>query len=109
MEPMEEKTATLTVKDNTLFISGVIDFDNVVSLRQEGVALIDALKETKEFKVDLKALKQSDSSGIALLTDFVRVSQEKNKTIVFINMPDFMVDIVQVCGLEGVLPALWEN
>jgi anti-anti-sigma factor len=109
MESMEKSSATLEIKNDTVFVSGAIDFDNVVLLWQQGVALIDTLKETKEIKVDLKALKESDSSGVALLTGWVRVSQEKSKTILFINMPSFMQDILQVCGLEDVLPVLWEN
>ena len=109
MEPMTNNIATLEVKNNTVFVSGAIDFDNVVLLWQQGIALIDALKEAKEIKVDLKALKESDSSGVALLTGWVRVTQEKNKTILFMNMPSFMQDILQVCGLEDVLPVLWEN
>jgi anti-anti-sigma factor len=109
MESMEKSSATLEIKNDTVFVSGAIDFDNVVLLWQQGVALIETLKETKEIKVDLKALKESDSSGVALLTGWVRVSQEKSKTILFINMPSFMQDILQVCGLEDVLPVLWEN
>ncbi|HXH55087.1 MAG TPA: STAS domain-containing protein [Gammaproteobacteria bacterium] len=109
MESLENNIPTLEVKNNTLFVSGAIDFDNVVLLWQQGAALIDNLKESKELKVDLKALKESDSSGVALLTGWVRISQEKNKTIQFINMPGFMQDILQVCGLEDVLPVLWEN
>lgn len=106
---MTNNIATIEVKNNTVFVSGAIDFDNVVLLWQQGIALIDALKEAKEIKVDLKALKESDSSGVALLTGWVRVTQEKNKTILFMNMPSFMQDILQVCGLEDVLPVLWEN
>lgn len=106
---MTNNIATIEVKNNTVFVSGAIDFDNVVLLWQQGIVLIDVLKEAKEIKVDLKALKESDSSGVALLTGWVRVTQEKNKTILFMNMPSFMQDILQVCGLEDVLPVLWEN
>lgn len=109
MEPMVKKIATLNVKNDTVFVSGSIDFDNVVLLWQQGIAFINSLTEAKEIKIDFKGLKQSDSSGLALLTGFVRVSQEKNKAVVFINMPSFMQDVLQVCGLEGVLPVLWEN
>lgn len=109
MESMENSIAALEVKNDTVFVSGAIDFDNVVLLWQEGIALIDTLKEAQEIKVDLKALKESDSSGVALLTGWVRVSQEKNKTMLFMNMPSFMQDILQVCGLEDVLPVLWED
>lgn len=106
---MANNIATLEVKNNTISILGAIDFENVVSLWQQGISLFDTLTEAKEIKVDLKALEQSDSSGLALLTGWVRVAQEKSKTILFTNVPSFMQDILKVCGLEGVLPVLWEN
>jgi anti-anti-sigma factor len=109
MESAVNKIATLEVKNNAVFVAGAIDFDNVVSLWQEGISLINTLKDVQEIKVDLRALEQSDSSGLALLTGWVRLSQEKNKAILFINMPSFMHDVLQVCGLKDVLPVLWEN
>lgn len=109
MEPTTKKIATIDVKDSTIFVSGAIDFDNVVKLWQQGTTFFNTLKNIKEIKVDLKGLDQSDSSGLALLTGWVRVAQEKNKAIKFMNMPSFMKDVLQVCGLEGVLPVLWEN
>jgi anti-anti-sigma factor len=109
MESTAQKIATVELKNNTLFVSGAIEFDNVVVLSQQGAALINNSQEKKEIKVDLGALKQSDSSGLALLTGWVRLSQEQNKTMIFMNMPSFMKDILNVCGLEGVLSVLWEN
>ncbi len=104
-----KKTATIDIKENIVIVSGAIDFDNVVALWQEGTTFFNTLKNVKEVKVDLKGLDQSDSSGLALLTGWVRMAQERNKAIKFMNMPSFMKDVLQVCGLEGVLPVLWEN
>ncbi len=109
MEPNANNVARLEVKNNMISVLGIINFDNVASLWQAGVALFNNLTEAKEIQVDLKAVEQSDSSGIALLTGWVRASQEKNKTIRFMNMPSFMQDILKVCGLEDVLPVSWES
>ena len=99
-------TVNLEVKNNVLEVNGTIDFYNVVSLWQQGLVPINTLEK---IKVDLKGLLNSDSSGLALFTAWVRAARAQNKEIVFINMPSFMQDISRVCGLDGVLPVLWEN
>jgi len=96
----------LEIKNNVLEVNGSIDFYNVVSLWQKGLMSINTLDK---IKIDLKGLLNSDSSGLALFTAWVRAARAQNKEIVFINMPGFMQDISRVCGLDGVLPVLWEN
>jgi len=93
-------------KNSVLQLKGEIDFYNVVSLWQQGLIFINDLESVK---VDLKQVLESDSSGLALLTAWVRAAREKNKKIVLINIPNFMRDILRVYGLEDVLPVLWEN
>ncbi len=94
------------MKEQKLLLNGTINFYNVVSALQKGLVIMNTLDT---IKVDLQGLMNSDSSGLALMTAWVRAAQEQNKAIVFINMPSFMQDITKVCGLEGVLPILWEN
>lgn len=99
-------TAKLEIKNDTLSLEGSIGFDNVVFVWQSGLTLIE---KVKNIKVDLQGLKHSDSSGLALLSAWVRAAREQKKEIMFIHTPDFMQDIFRVCGLDGVLPILWEN
>lgn len=99
-------TLTVTVFEEALMVKGIINFDNVVKACQEGSRAISGLKEVH---VDLKELEKSDSSGLALLTAWVRAAKDQNKSIQFRNIPAFMYNIIRVCGLDGVLPILWEN
>ena len=98
---------SLEVEDSSLKVMGVLNFSNVVSVWQQGLPLIQNFENN--IKVDLKGLLASDSSGLALFTAWVRAAREKNKAIVFINMPSFMQDVSKLCGLEGILPIVWEN
>jgi anti-anti-sigma factor len=96
----------IDLNENILFVKGNLNFYNVEFAYQQGLRL---MKTLKDIKIDLKGLAASDSSGLALLSAWVRICRQKNKAILFINMPNFMQDISRVCGLDGVLPVLWEN
>lgn len=100
------KDVTLEIANEILCVKGRIHFDNVVSVCQQGIRL---MKNLENIKVNLQGLMQSDSSGLALLTAWIRESREQNKAIVFIHVPNFLLDITRVCGLDGVLPVSWEN
>ncbi len=96
----------LNDKNKMIEVTGAVHFNNVMALYEQGVICMRTLPEVK---VDLKHLTESDSSGLALLTAWVREARQQKKGIQFINMPNFMYDILRVCGLDGVLPVLWEN
>ncbi len=96
----------LKLNKEIIELEGTINFHNVVSVCQQGLDLIHTLKQ---IKIDLKKLLQSDSSGLALFSAWVRAARQQNKAIHFMNMPSFMQDISKVCGLDGVLPIIWEN
>ena len=96
----------IDLKENILFVKGSLNFYNVESAYQQGLKLMKALQD---IKIDLKGLAASDSSGLALLSAWVRMCRQQNKAILFNNMPSFMQDISRVCGLDGVLPVVWEN
>jgi len=54
--------------------------------------------------IDLQAVERSDSAGLALLIEWLRVARHLNKTITFRNIPPQMHAIAQVSGLEEILP-----
>lgn len=95
--------AALTLTKEAIEISGRIGFDNVVSVCQQGITMF---KHLNPIIVDLKNLSQSNSSGLALFSEWVRAARKVNQTIQFRNVPPFMQDIFKVCGLEGVFPIL---
>lgn len=54
--------------------------------------------------IDLAGISKSDSSGVALLVEWMRQAHQINTKIHFINMPENMRAIVKVTGLLGILP-----
>jgi anti-anti-sigma factor len=84
-----------------LCISGRIDLTNVVQICAKSEKLIDSLSKVQ---VDLSGVVYADSSSLAMLIDFIRSAKQQHKDILFCNMPQFMLDLGRVCGLDSILP-----
>ena len=88
-------------KNNNLAIEGNISFSNVINVEKQGLNIIKVLPT---IKIDLKKLNSSDSSGLALLSSWVRAAKQQNKTISICNIPKFLSDLSRVSGLDTILP-----
>jgi anti-anti-sigma factor len=94
-------TPSLEQKGDTLVLKGDISFDTVVDLLQKGISLINNLKT---IHVDLGGLNQSDSSGLALCTAWIRAARQQKKDLLFLNTPSFMKDLMRIHELDSILP-----
>lgn len=97
---------TLTLDKNTLTLKGAIHFRNVLEILDTGNQIIDSLPS---LDINLKALANSDSSGLALLCAWLRKAKADRKSLVFKEVPAFIQDIARVYGLDTVLDLTWEN
>lgn len=96
------------IQNNSLCIKGIINVDNVNGLLKEGEVLLKTLSSS-EWKINLKKVEKSDSSGIALLIAWARLATSAGKEMVVVDMPPFMHSVLNVCGLQGILKTVWEN
>jgi phospholipid transport system transporter-binding protein len=55
-------------------------------------------------RVDLKGVNRADSAGLALLLEWLRRAERHGCEISFVNVPEQLMSIARVCGLEGILP-----
>ena len=53
--------------------------------------------------VDLRDVTRADSAGLALLVEWLRESEHTGNEIVFTNVPDQLLSIARVCGLDEIL------
>lgn len=95
-------TVTLSEDGQALQVSGVINFSNVVKLRQQGKQLL-AQQTQPLVVIDLQAVKQSDNSGLVLLVAWMRDARALGKTINFRQTPDFLLGMAEVFGLKTIL------
>jgi len=87
--------------ENVLCVSGKIDLTNVKIACSMGKALIDTLPSVR---VDLSGIEQADSSSLAMLVDWLRKARSQHKAVIFLSMPQCMLDLERVCGLDLILP-----
>ena len=52
----------------------------------------------------LKGVTRADSAGLALLLEWLRRSERAGCSISFVNVPEQLMSIARICGLEGILP-----
>lgn len=93
---------TLSVNaQDVLCVSGKLYLSEAVCACNEGKAIINTLSSVR---VDLSGVVDADSACLALMVEWLRVAKSQKKDIVFNNLPQFMLDLGRVCGIDTILP-----
>lgn len=82
-------------------LSGVLSFETVPALWRRSDALLQGVPEVK---LDLKRITRTDSAGLALLVEWMRLARQRGIRINFLNIPSQMLAIARVSGLDDILP-----
>lgn len=82
---------------------GVLNFDAVMPLYKRGITLLD---HCEHVLVDFSEVSHADSSAIALLLSWLRYAKQHNKTLIFANLPNQLLEICNVCE---VMPFLQQH
>lgn len=64
----------------------------------------ERLWQTESVVLDLDGVTRTDSAGLALLIEWIRSARRKNRKIVFRNIPEQMMIMARVVGLDRLLP-----
>lgn len=94
--------AFLHFENNQFQLSGVLNFTTVPELFFKTENLLSC---AGEIVVNLQNISYSNSSGLALLAEWVRRAKKADKSIVFINMPTQMQAIAQLTEILDILPS----
>ena len=81
-------------------LQGELDFESVAGVLRHAGAMMAG---EPRLEVDLRDVSRADSAGLALLVEWLRESQHAGNKIVFINVPDQLLSIARVCGLDEIL------
>ena len=94
--------ASLHVNEyGAISISGDLDFQSVPELCQNSAKLFSA---QTALRIDLTDVNRCDSSGVALLVEWLRQARSGGQRLEFVNIPMQMQAIIQVTDLEELLP-----
>lgn len=83
-----------------LLIEGILDFDNVDQVYQEGCRLFEG---GQEITINLQKVESSNSSALALLMAWFRFARDVDKKITFKNTPAQLMGIAKVSELDKYL------
>lgn len=81
-------------------LCGELTFSTVVELL--GTSR-EVLQRGKEFVFSLEGVTHSDSAGLALLIEWLRIGRENSTQIKFINVPSQMMALARVAGVDGMI------
>jgi phospholipid transport system transporter-binding protein len=81
-------------------LQGELGFESVSAVLQ---AAGSRMQGEARLEVDLKGVSRADSAGLALLVEWLREAENAGNEIVFVNVPDQLLSIARVCGLDEIL------
>lgn len=92
--------AEIAVLDDSVKISGVLNFETVPALIKQYELL---LKNSHTLSIDLGGVTDSNSAGLALLLEIVRTTKLHNKSINFKNLPAQISIVASAYGIDDEL------
>jgi len=93
--------ATAERDGDTLRVGGELNFASVVDLWRATGPLFAT---DPPARVDLGGVSHANSAGVALLVDWLSQARDRQRELVFLNVPAQMRAIIQVADLDTVLP-----
>jgi len=82
-------------------ISGELSFFTANDILPEMGLMLESVTS---IDINLAEVTRSDSAGLALLIEWMRVAERNNKKIVFHSIPEQMLAIASASGLDELLP-----
>jgi phospholipid transport system transporter-binding protein len=83
-----------------LELIGPLTFETVTPVLARGVTWI---KKHKDGCIDFSQVTRTDSAGVALLIEWTRFAKQKNHSLHFIHLPEQLLAIIRVSGLDTIL------
>ena len=81
-------------------LEGDLNFSSVSAMLQSSPT---AVTGSQEIRIDLKGVSRADSAGLALLLEWLRTSERAGKAITFTHVPEQLLAISRLCGLDEIL------
>ncbi len=83
-------------------ISGELVFDSVPGLLEQGRRIFAS--GDAGIELDFDGVTRADSAGLALLIEWMRAARLRRREIVFRNVPEQVLSIARVSGVDAILP-----
>jgi phospholipid transport system transporter-binding protein len=100
------KHANIQAKDSQFILSGELSFANVMVVYQQSFSLF---ANAPELHIDFDGLKSNDSSGLALMIEWLKYAESQHKPIYFHRIPPYLMALIQVSGLNKLIQSVSET
>jgi phospholipid transport system transporter-binding protein len=98
----ETRTAHVALADNgTLAVSGALTFSTVPDVWQQSAEWLR--RSDGPSTIDLNDLRRTDSAGLALLVEWLRLATAAGRSLRFVNIPEQVRSLIRVNGLGKAL------
>jgi phospholipid transport system transporter-binding protein len=88
----------LTLKAPGLFsITGELTF---ASITKQTANSFNLLKDSDSICIDMAEVSATDSAGLALMIEWIRLSKQQSKHISFKNIPEQLIALAKLSGLD---------
>jgi phospholipid transport system transporter-binding protein len=92
---------TFDADKHVIRVGGELSFATVNAVLSQTKNVFESVTD---LNIDLAAVTRSDSAGVALLIDWMRIAKDASRKIVFHNIPAQMLAIASASGLDELLP-----
>lgn len=89
------------VSDGKFVLSGNLNYETVPLLWKTSQELFAS---KNSLSIDLTGVQQSNSAALALLLEWMKLIDSNGNSIEFLNLPEQLREIAQLCGLDQKLP-----
>ena len=91
--------------DGNFIVHGDLDWHSIINLWEDSDKLFAAKTPgDTPLQISLAQVNRCDSSGVALLVDWLRQARDHERELKFVNIPAQMQAIIRVTDLEELLP-----
>jgi phospholipid transport system transporter-binding protein len=94
------KHATIQYQNDSLVVTGELNFRTAVTLWQDSLPLI---KQHPDLHFDFSAVQSSNSAGLALILEWIKYAKLTQKSIQFSHIPPQLHSIIAVASLGKIL------
>ena len=83
-------------------VTGVLDASTTPKLLEESAGHFSS-QQSVDIHVDLGGVTESDSAGLALLIEWLRVGRQRNQRFHFGNVPKQLTALARISEVEGLI------
>lgn len=91
-----------TASEGCYRVTGVLDATTVPILLRESEARI-ANASSSDVRIDLSGITESDSAGLALLLEWLRLAKQRNVQVQFANVPTQVAALARISEVEALI------